>query len=136
VNSGGPCNNPVAPQVIILIFLLCYIIMISFYYQGQVLHPEQKRVVIVRECAGSQGFCDTYCWCRTILDKLRHVSNVQVVWFAAWCFCIWYIVACLTPLALLFSLILTVHFFFVLMFYADIINILTPLSPSFFNALI
>ena len=61
------------------------------------LHPEQNRVVSVRECARSQGFRDTYRFFGNILDKHRQVSNVHVVWFA-WCFCIsysfiWFIVA-------------------------------------------
>ena len=29
--------------------------------QGQVLHPDQNRLVSVRECARSQGFPDTFC---------------------------------------------------------------------------
>uniref|UniRef100_A0A452QSK7 DNA (cytosine-5)-methyltransferase 1 n=1 Tax=Ursus americanus TaxID=9643 RepID=A0A452QSK7_URSAM len=43
--------------------------------QGRVLHPEQHRVVSVRECARSQGFPDTYRLFGNILDKHRQVSG-------------------------------------------------------------
>jgi len=43
--------------------------------QGRVLHPEQSRVVSVRECARSQGFPDSYKFYGTILDKHRQVGN-------------------------------------------------------------
>lgn len=43
--------------------------------QGRVLHPEQNRVVSVRECARSQGFPDTYRFFGTILDKHRQVCS-------------------------------------------------------------
>ncbi|XP_061556979.1 DNA (cytosine-5)-methyltransferase 1 [Phycodurus eques] len=43
--------------------------------QGRVLHPEQHRVVSVRECARSQGFPDTYRFFGNILDKHRQVGN-------------------------------------------------------------
>ncbi|XP_059552850.1 DNA (cytosine-5)-methyltransferase 1 isoform X4 [Myotis daubentonii] len=43
--------------------------------QGRVLHPEQHRVVSVRECARSQGFPDTYRLFGNILDKHRQVGN-------------------------------------------------------------
>lgn len=39
------------------------------------LHPEQTRVVSVRECARSQGFPDTYRFYGNILDKHRQVGN-------------------------------------------------------------
>lgn len=39
------------------------------------LHPEQHRVVSVRECARSQGFPDTYKLFGNILDKHRQVGN-------------------------------------------------------------
>ena len=42
--------------------------------QGRVLHPEQHRVVSVRECARSQGFPDTYRFFGTILDRHRQVG--------------------------------------------------------------
>ena len=38
------------------------------------LHPEQHRVVSVRECARSQGFPDTYKFFGNILDKHRQVN--------------------------------------------------------------
>ncbi|XP_050512373.1 DNA (cytosine-5)-methyltransferase PliMCI [Diabrotica virgifera virgifera] len=43
--------------------------------QGRVLHPEQHRVVSVRECARSQGFPDKFRFCGNILDKYRQVGN-------------------------------------------------------------
>ncbi|XP_067952062.1 DNA (cytosine-5)-methyltransferase PliMCI-like [Watersipora subatra] len=43
--------------------------------QGRVLHPEQHRVVSVRECARSQGFPDSFSFYGTILDKHRQVGN-------------------------------------------------------------
>ncbi|KAF5303293.1 hypothetical protein FQA39_LY10032 [Lamprigera yunnana] len=43
--------------------------------QGRVLHPEQHRVVSVRECARSQGFPDRYQFYGSILDKHRQVGN-------------------------------------------------------------
>ena len=43
-------------------------------FQGRVLHPEQHRVVSVRECARSQGFPDTYKFFGNILDKHRQVN--------------------------------------------------------------
>ncbi|KAG8239320.1 DNA (cytosine-5)-methyltransferase 1 [Ladona fulva] len=42
---------------------------------GRVLHPEQTRVVSVRECARSQGFTDTYRFYGNVLDKHRQVGN-------------------------------------------------------------
>ena len=47
-------------------------------FQGRVLHPEQHRVVSVRECARSQGFPDTYRFYGNILDKHRQVIIYQV----------------------------------------------------------
>ena len=43
--------------------------------QGRVLHPEQNRLVSVRECARSQGFPDWYRFHGTILDKHRQVKE-------------------------------------------------------------
>lgn len=43
--------------------------------QGRVLHPEQHRVVSVRECARSQGFPDSYRFFGNILDRHRQVGN-------------------------------------------------------------
>ena len=39
------------------------------------LHPEQHRLVSVRECARSQGFPDTYKFYGTVLDKHRQVGG-------------------------------------------------------------
>ncbi|XP_060803321.1 DNA (cytosine-5)-methyltransferase PliMCI isoform X2 [Amyelois transitella] len=43
--------------------------------QGRVLHPEQPRVVSVRECARSQGFPDSYLFAGSVQDKHRQVGN-------------------------------------------------------------
>ncbi|XP_063239030.1 DNA (cytosine-5)-methyltransferase PliMCI-like [Bacillus rossius redtenbacheri] len=43
--------------------------------QGRVLHPEQTRVVSVRECARSQGFPDAYRFFGSVLDKHRQIGN-------------------------------------------------------------
>ena len=75
------------PMYIILMWLdlycksdLCNMICVvsnanacSSFSQGRVLHPEQHRVVSVRECARSQGFPDTYRFFGTILDRHRQV---------------------------------------------------------------
>lgn len=47
----------------------------TFESKGRVLHPEQHRVVSVRECARSQGFPDTYRFFGNILDKHRQVGS-------------------------------------------------------------
>nr|AFV53350.1 DNA (cytosine-5-)-methyltransferase 1 [Pleurobrachia bachei] len=43
--------------------------------QGRVLHPEQHRLVSVRECARSQGFPDSHTFYGNVLDKHRQVGN-------------------------------------------------------------
>lgn len=43
--------------------------------QGRVLHPEQHRVVSVRECARSQGFPDRFKFVGDVTDKYRQVGN-------------------------------------------------------------
>lgn len=43
--------------------------------QGQVLHPEQNRVLSVRELARSQGFPDRIQFSGTIGDKHREIGN-------------------------------------------------------------
>ncbi|KAJ3641135.1 hypothetical protein Zmor_027653 [Zophobas morio] len=43
--------------------------------QGKVIHPEQHRVVSVRECARSQGFPDHFRFFGNILDKHRQIGN-------------------------------------------------------------
>lgn len=43
--------------------------------QGRVLHPDQHRVVSVRECARSQGFPDTYLFAGSVQDKHRQIGN-------------------------------------------------------------
>ena len=45
--------------------------------QGRVLHPEQHRLVSVRECARSQGFPDAYKFFGTVLEKHRQVTSKQ-----------------------------------------------------------
>ena len=43
--------------------------------QGRVLHPDQNRVVSVRECARSQGFKDTFKFHGSIYDMHRQIGN-------------------------------------------------------------
>ncbi|XP_040567550.1 DNA (cytosine-5)-methyltransferase PliMCI [Lepeophtheirus salmonis] len=43
--------------------------------QGRVLHPEQNRVVSVRECARSQGFADSFKFCGSMADKYKQIGN-------------------------------------------------------------
>lgn len=43
--------------------------------QGRVLHPEQHRVVSVRECARSQGFKDSFLFYGPIINKHRQIGN-------------------------------------------------------------
>ncbi|XP_052746460.1 DNA (cytosine-5)-methyltransferase 1 isoform X2 [Bicyclus anynana] len=43
--------------------------------QGRVLHPDQHRVVSVRECARSQGFRDTFLFAGSVQDKHRQIGN-------------------------------------------------------------
>ena len=43
--------------------------------QGRVLHPEDDRVVSVRECARSQGFRDSFKFCGNIRSKHRQIGN-------------------------------------------------------------
>ncbi|XP_025419403.1 DNA (cytosine-5)-methyltransferase 1-like [Sipha flava] len=43
--------------------------------QGRVLHPDQNRVVSVRECARSQGFKDSFKFYGPIVNKHRQIGN-------------------------------------------------------------
>ena len=43
--------------------------------QGQVLHPEQSRIVTVRECARSQGFPDDFQFYGRTQEKHRQIGN-------------------------------------------------------------
>lgn len=43
--------------------------------QGRNLHPEQHRLVSVRECARSQGFPDSYKFWGNIMQKHRQIGN-------------------------------------------------------------
>ncbi|XP_072458541.1 DNA (cytosine-5)-methyltransferase 1-like [Notamacropus eugenii] len=43
--------------------------------QGRVIHPEQHRLVSVRECARSQGFLDSYRFVGSTLEKHKQVGN-------------------------------------------------------------
>lgn len=53
--------------------------VLNVTFQGRVLHPEQHRVVSVRECARSQGFPDTYRFFGNVLDKHRQVLDLVSV---------------------------------------------------------
>jgi len=46
---------------------------------GQVFHPEQNRIVSVRECARSQGFPDSFCLYGNVHNKHRQVGNAVPV---------------------------------------------------------
>lgn len=48
------------------------------------LHPEQHRVVSVRECARSQGFPDTYRFFGNVLDKHRQVWYLGLPFTLIW----------------------------------------------------
>lgn len=54
-------------------------IVCTFFCQGRVLHPEQNRVVSVRECARSQGFPDSFRFYGNILDRHRQVGTVSFI---------------------------------------------------------
>ena len=43
--------------------------------QGRVLHPDQDRVISVRECARSQGFKDNFKFCGSVTAKHRQIGN-------------------------------------------------------------
>ena len=43
--------------------------------QGRVLHPDQHRVVSVRECARSQGFKDDFQFYGILLERYRQIGN-------------------------------------------------------------
>ncbi|CAL1381124.1 unnamed protein product [Linum trigynum] len=42
---------------------------------GLCFHPDQDRIVTVRECARSQGFPDSYQFCGNIISKHRQIGN-------------------------------------------------------------
>jgi DNA (cytosine-5)-methyltransferase 1 len=42
---------------------------------GQVFHPEQDRIVSVRECARAQGFPDRFLFSGTVHDRHKEVGN-------------------------------------------------------------
>ena len=43
--------------------------------QGRVLHPEENRVLSVRECARSQGFPDYSEFCGSLKQKYMQIGN-------------------------------------------------------------
>ena len=47
--------------------------------QGQVIHPNQDRVISVRECARVQGFPDTYKFSGEIQAKYRQIGNTSKI---------------------------------------------------------
>ena len=60
---------------------ICFCVAYICFVQGRVLHPEQHRVVSVRECARSQGFPDTYRFYGNILDRHRQVRRDQAEYY-------------------------------------------------------
>ncbi len=44
-------------------------------FQGKVIHPDQERIISVRESARSQGFPDSFHFCGKVDDKYRQVGN-------------------------------------------------------------
>ncbi|CAG9759633.1 unnamed protein product [Ceutorhynchus assimilis] len=44
-------------------------------FQGRVIHPDQHRILTVRECARAQGFPDSFQFCGTIHKKYQQVGN-------------------------------------------------------------
>ncbi|KAI5319872.1 hypothetical protein L3X38_039580 [Prunus dulcis] len=42
---------------------------------GMCFHPDQDRILTVRECARSQGFADSYQFSGTVLHKHRQIGN-------------------------------------------------------------
>ncbi|KAM0934075.1 putative DNA (cytosine-5-)-methyltransferase [Dioscorea sansibarensis] len=46
----------------------------DMHYQV-IIHPEQDRVLTIRECARVQGFPDYYKFCGTIRDRYRQIGN-------------------------------------------------------------
>ena len=43
--------------------------------QGRVIHPEENRVLSVRECARSQGFPDCSEFCGSLEEKYKQIGN-------------------------------------------------------------
>ena len=43
--------------------------------QGRVLHPNQDRIISIRECARSQGFPDTFLFVGTTLHQYKQIGN-------------------------------------------------------------
>jgi len=43
--------------------------------QGRVLHPNQNRIISIRESARSQGFPDHFVFIGTTVDKYRQIGN-------------------------------------------------------------
>lgn len=44
-----------------------------------IIHPEQDRVLTIRECARAQGFPDCYRFCGSIKDRYRQIGNAVAV---------------------------------------------------------
>ena len=43
--------------------------------QGRVIHPEENRLLSVRECARSQGFPDWASFAGSMIEKYRQIGN-------------------------------------------------------------
>ena len=47
--------------------------------QGRVLHPDQHRLITVRESARAQGFPDTYRFYGSLQDKYRQIGGAYTL---------------------------------------------------------
>ncbi|KAI1302397.1 DNA (cytosine-5)-methyltransferase 1 [Halotydeus destructor] len=54
--------------------------------QGMIIHPEQDRILTIRECARSQGFPDSFRFSGSVNDRYRQIGNavpVPLAWAIA-----------------------------------------------------
>lgn len=73
VTNPEPMGKQVLYNVFACICLDFNDFWIGCFLKGRVLHPDQHRVVSVRECARSQGFPDAHKFFGTLLDRHKQV---------------------------------------------------------------